>query len=107
MKWCAVDAMQGRALLLGAVVVEIRAKMEVPASWSRKRRNAALGGLQRPTGRPDCDNIGKICLDALNGLVWKDDSQVVDLKIIKLYDEQPALEVIAREIELAELCLVS
>lgn len=47
--------------------------------------------LYKPT-KPDCDNICKIVLDALNGLAWADDCQVCDEQTIKLWaakGEQP------------------
>ena len=43
----------------------------------------------RPTKKPDCDNIAKICLDALNGLAYVDDSQVVCLSVSKMYAKEP------------------
>jgi Holliday junction resolvase RusA-like endonuclease len=36
-----------------------------------------------PTKKPDLDNIAKIVLDSLNGLAYKDDSQVFQLTISK------------------------
>lgn len=39
----------------------------------------------RPTKKPDADNISKIILDALNGLAYYDDNQVVTLRIDKCY----------------------
>ena len=39
-----------------------------------------------PTGRPDLDNYIKAVMDALNGWVWKDDSQIVHVEACKLYD---------------------
>ena len=38
------------------------------------------------TKKPDCDNIAKIILDALNGIAYDDDSQVAMLNVVKLYD---------------------
>ena len=35
------------------------------------------------TYKPDSDNEGKLVMDALNGLVWADDAQVVDLHVVK------------------------
>ncbi len=35
--------------------------------------------------KPDCDNIAKIILDALNGLAYDDDAQVVKLYVEKRY----------------------
>ena len=34
--------------------------------------------------KPDCDNIAKLCLDALNGVAWEDDTQVTILEVQKL-----------------------
>lgn len=37
--------------------------------------------------RPDCDNLVK-CLDALNGVCWLDDAQIVELCVSKDYGEE-------------------
>lgn len=51
-----------------------------------------------PTKKPDCDNIAKICLDALNGIGFPDDSQVVSLWVSKKYTkEQPKVEILIME----------
>lgn len=52
-----------------------------------------LNGLINPTQKPDCDNIAKICLDALNGIAYYDDSQVIGLCVIKRYAEAPRVEI--------------
>lgn len=36
------------------------------------------------TATPDADNLAKIVMDAWNGLVWLDDSQIVALHVYKL-----------------------
>ena len=36
------------------------------------------------THKPDIDNVAKIVLDALNGVAWEDDAQVVSLTVSKL-----------------------
>lgn len=41
-----------------------------------------------PSVRPDADNMGKLVLDALNGLVYKDDAQICDLIIKKRYSDK-------------------
>lgn len=38
-----------------------------------------------PTSRPDGDNYLKALLDAGNEILWKDDSQIIDMRAIKLY----------------------
>lgn len=68
----------------------------IPVSWSAREREAALVGAILPTSRPDWDNYGKIT-DALNGVVWHDDAQVTDGRVIKIYSDQPALRIEVRE----------
>jgi len=44
--------------------------------------------------RCDIDNLVKLFNDSLNGIVWKDDSQIVELRARKSYDkENPRTEV--------------
>lgn len=44
--------------------------------------------------RRDIDNWHKILLDSLTGIVWKDDSQIVDMRVTKVSgDENPRIEV--------------
>lgn len=88
--------MRGRDPTEAPVALLVHAFKEVPASWSKRDREAALAGAILPTSRPDWDNYGKIT-DALNGIVWKDDSQVVDGRCIKRYSDSPALRVEVRE----------
>lgn len=88
--------MRGRAPSERPLCVLVHAYREVPASWSRRDRAAALVGAILPTPRPDADNHGKL-IDALNGIIWKDDAQVCDMRVIKRYSEQPAFRIEVRE----------
>jgi Holliday junction resolvase RusA-like endonuclease len=72
---------------------EITINLPVPASWSSKRRDAALRGEVRPTTRPDADNYVKAALDAINEIVVTDDSLIVDLAAIKQYARVPQLTI--------------
>ncbi len=51
--------------------------------------------------RYDADNVAKACLDALTGIVWRDDRQVVQLKIEKTFGETPAITIHAQPFETA------
>jgi len=64
---------------------EITVFMPVPKSYSKKKREQALSNQIRPTVKPDCDNIAKNINDALNGIVYPDDKQIVTLTINKYY----------------------
>lgn len=71
---------------------------EIPKSFSKIKRNKALVDQIRPIVKPDCDNISKNILDALNGLAYPDDKQVVTLVIRKWYAESPEVTVDISEI---------
>ena len=71
--------------------------MPVPASYSKKAREACLSGETRPTKKPDVDNILKAFLDAMNGIVYLDDCQVVDLHVKKVYGSIGLVEVLIIE----------
>ncbi len=60
----------------------------IPKAMSKKKRQQAIDGYIRPTKRPDLDNIAKSILDGLNTIAYHDDSQVVDLLIVKRYGEE-------------------
>ena len=47
-----------------------------------------LRGCIFPSKKPDADNIAKIVLDALNGVAYEDDSQVINLSVQKRYSEE-------------------
>lgn len=67
--------------------MNINVYMQVPASWSKKKKQEALNNVIRPTVKPDCDNIAKNINDALNSLAFADDRQIVHLTIDKYYAE--------------------
>ena len=77
----------------GPISVEMVANFSIPKSWSKKKQALAAAGALRPTKKPDTDNIAKI-KDALNGIAWIDDAQVVEESISKNYTEVPSLTII-------------
>jgi Holliday junction resolvase RusA-like endonuclease len=88
----AQQAMDGRPPVEGPVAVTLEVHLPIAVSWSKKKREAAVLGHVRPTGRPDLDNFAKM-LDALNLVVWNDDSQIVELVVFKRYSEAPQLAI--------------
>jgi Holliday junction resolvase RusA-like endonuclease len=92
-------AMRSKPPLDGPLQVTVTAFLSIPTSWSNKKRDAALAGIVRHVGRPDADNFQKSAWDALNSIVWRDDSQIVDARVIKLYAETPALRVEVQPLE--------
>jgi Holliday junction resolvase RusA-like endonuclease len=73
--------------------------LTIPKSASKKRQVLMANGVILPTKKPDLDNVLKIIGDALNGLAYKDDSQIVNLILPwKRYDPRPRLEISICEI---------
>lgn len=89
-------AMQGKKPFDGAVILRICAYRAMPASFSERKRAAAERGEIIPITRPDWDNYGKLASDALNGLVIRDDSQVVTAVIHKRFSDTPRLSIDVR-----------
>ena len=69
----------------------------IPASYSKQRKADCLSGLERPTKKPDIDNVVKAFLDSMNEIIYLDDTQVVELHSTKVYGD-PFVEVIVKEI---------
>ena len=77
---------------------KITAIFEPPKSISKKKREELLFKTDY-TKKPDVDNIAKIILDSLNGLAYKDDSQVSALLVFKDYGVENKIIVELEEIK--------
>jgi Holliday junction resolvase RusA-like endonuclease len=62
-------------------------------------RNKKLWGITRASTKPDYDNLEKFYLDCANGILWDDDSKVIQGKALKLYSEQPRTEIVVKHVE--------
>lgn len=47
-----------------------------------------------PTVPPDLDKLVRAALDALTAIAYKDDSQVIEIRAVKVYGESPGVEII-------------
>lgn len=74
--------------------LDLEIAFEVSASWPAWKRELALAGKIRPTVKPDSDNVEKAVKDALNGVVWRDDCQVVFTAKTKFYSATPGVRII-------------
>lgn len=75
----------------GLVKIHIKAYFKPNKSVSKKQYNLLIG--TEFLKKPDSDNIAKIICDSLNGIAYKDDSQVALLNIEKYYGEEEKVEV--------------
>lgn len=89
------EAMGSYPAFEGPVCVTMAARFAPPASSSRRVRAEMLSGRLPPAKKPDLDNICKI-LDALNGIAFRDDAQIVSIFARKYYAETPGLDICIR-----------
>lgn len=75
------------------VSVTIKAYLGIPSSATKKFKAAAMDMAVYPTKKPDVDNIFKSVTDALSGIIYKDDKQIVRSTITKNYSDLPRVEV--------------
>jgi Holliday junction resolvase RusA-like endonuclease len=86
----AQDAMNGERPIEGPVSVHVVAIFGIGESWSRRKKAAALAGELRPAKKPDADNLLKM-LDSCNGIIFRDDAQIVSATIEKWYGDRPRI----------------
>lgn len=78
--------------------MSIRFYLSVPKSASQKKRLNLISNFF-PTKRPDNDNLYKGIADALNGVAYYDDSQIVITHIHKLWSINPRAEISIGEVK--------
>lgn len=83
---------QSNEHLTGPLSLHLTAYFSIPKSKSRAERKKMAIGEKRPTQRPYLDNIIKT-IDALNGLAFDDDSQIVEVVAEKYYSQEPRVEI--------------
>ena len=82
----------------GPVALSLRFYLPIPASWSKKRTEAANLGHEHHIKKPDVDNFAKAVMDACNGVLFVDDSQVINLHVSKHYSKWPRVAVTLMEV---------
>jgi Holliday junction resolvase RusA-like endonuclease len=93
----AMQVLGGRLAFNEPVEFTLLAVFQVPASWSARKRQQALTGEIKP-GKPDLDNIAKAWNDALNGVVYRDDSLICRMTLDKCYGAQPIVTVTVKRV---------
>jgi Holliday junction resolvase RusA-like endonuclease len=72
------------------LVLDLALCLERPAGHFRKDGSLSAEGLRQPLpGRqkPDIDNAVKLVMDALNGLAYRDDVQIVDARVVRRWTQ--------------------
>lgn len=98
---CAREAYRG-PLLNGAVRLTLTFVRPRPQGHFRTGKNAGRlkeGAPKYPTTKPDCTKMVRAVEDALKGVIWRDDAQVVEQRIEKVYGEPAGCVVLIEELE--------
>lgn len=90
----------GGAITDKPVKIEIVALFAPPKSTKKRDKAEMLMNKILPTKKPDCDNIAKIILDALNQIAYKDDAQVIELIVKKRFAAEARVYVHIEEIDM-------
>lgn len=77
-------------LLEGPLCLDIQFLMPIPKGWPKYQiEKIYRGDFIYHEKKPDLDNLVKFVKDCLNGLAWKDDSQVAEIHAVKFYADKP------------------
>ena len=71
--------------------------MPIPASVTKKRLKSILDGMEVHTKKPDLDNLIKATLDGMSGIVFDNDSQIVNISATKKYGTHPQTDILVME----------
>ena len=82
-----------RPPMIGPLSVSLTFYRPVQKSISKTERERRLSNRSKPVVKPDTDNYIKATLDALNGVLWNDDAQIVKIEAEKKYSNHPRITV--------------
>lgn len=85
-------------LLDGPLAVCFTIYVPRPAGHFGKAGNVLPSARVFPTVKPDLLKLARGIEDALTGIVWRDDSQIVSERLFKMYGEPARVEIQIREI---------
>lgn len=73
------------------LAIDITFRMPVAKSIKGRMRRDMLSGYVHHTKKPDIDNLVKLVLDTMTGIVYKDDCQIIRVSANKRYSEVPGI----------------
>lgn len=68
--------------------------IEIPKSYTKKKRQQIESGELMHIKKPDVDNLVKGIKDGITGVLWTDDSLIVELTVRKHYSDNPRAEIV-------------
>ena len=96
-KDAAIVAMGASEPLETPVSLYLYIRVPIPKSCTKKRLEAIDNGSEKPTKKPDASNILKSVEDGMNGVVYHDDSQIINIHVTKVYSSLPGVDICVKE----------
>ena len=96
-KESAKQAMGSSEPLETPVTLYLYIRVTIPKSCTKKRLEDIQNGSEKPIKKPDASNILKSVEDGMNGVVYKDDSQIVNIHVAKVYSSEAGVDICVKE----------
>ena len=97
LKEAAIEAMGSSEPLETPVSLYLYIRVPIPKSFSKKRVQDCLNGSEQPMKKPDSSNVLKSVEDAMNGVVYIDDCQIINHHITRVYSTLAGVDICVKE----------
>ena len=97
LKEAAIEAMGSSEPLETPVSLYLYIRVPIPKSFSKKKVQDCLNGSEQPMKKPDSSNVLKSVEDAMNGVVYKDDCQIINHHMTRVYSTLAGVDICVKE----------
>jgi Holliday junction resolvase RusA-like endonuclease len=97
LKDAAIEAMGSSEPLETPVSLYLYIRVPIPKSFSKKKVQEWLNGIEQPMKKPDSSNVLKSVEDAMNGVVYMDDCQIINHHITRVYSTLSGVDICVKE----------
>lgn len=93
-----IRAHQQPELYMGPVEIDLTFFLTIPKATSKVKRRLMNNGSIKHIIRPDLDNLAYAVTNAMKGIIYRDDSQIVSSRYRKFYGDQPRIVIKIRDV---------
>ena len=97
LKEAAIEAMGSSEPLETPVSLYLYIRVPIPKSFSKKKVQDCLNGSEQPMKKPDSSNVLKSVEDAMNGVVYMDDCQIINHHMTRVYSTLAGVDICIKE----------
>jgi len=93
------EYLRGKKPLNGPIFLKAEFYFPILKSWPKWKKEKVEDGFEFPhVKKPDLSNCLKFVEDCLNGIAWKDDSQIYKVEAVKYYGTEAKTILIIEEV---------